>query len=291
MKTKKERPAVTTDSARADDDVLRIYLKEIHRVGLLTREEEDSLAKAAAAGDICARNRLVSGHLRFVVSVAKKYQGHGMPLADLISEGNVGLINAVEKYDAGRGYHFISYAVWWIRQSIMKALCEKSRPIRLPSHRANDLIRIGKVQKMLASQGGEPDVRDVARLLGMDEGHVDDILAVSREMLSLEKTVSSGSKSFPLSNIIEDTRSDAPERELMHGALARDIEKILRTLDKRDADILRFRYGLGEQEPMSLKDLGELYNLTKERIRQIEEKALAHLRQPSRKARLEAYVA
>jgi len=292
MKTMKETKARKTDKTGADENVLRMYLKEISRIPMLTREEEDSLARAAAKNNLVARNKLVNGHLRFVVSVAKKYQGQGMPLADLINEGNIGLINAVEKYDVDRGYHFISYAVWWIRQSILKALCEKSRLIRLPVNRANDLIQIGKAQRLIASQGGgEVEIREIAQLLNMDEQHIDDIMAISREMISLEKMVSTGKGSSPLCNFVEDNQNRAPEQEVMKKSLEHDIEEVLETLDSREADIIRFRYGLGKQEPMSLKELGERYDLTKERIRQIEEKALTRLQHPSRKAKLDAYVA
>jgi len=279
-------------SGQADENVLRMYLKEISRISLLSREEEGRLARAAVGGDLCARNRLVNGHLRFVVSVAKKYQGQGMPLADLINEGNIGLINAVEKFDADKGYHFISYAVWWVRQSILKALCEKSRLIRLPVNRANDLIQIGKAQRMLANHGGgEAEIREIARLLNMDEGHVDDMMAISREMISLERMVSTGRGSSPLSSFVEDSSGVGPDQEAMAKSLEQDLQDVLDTLDSREAAIIRFRYGLGKHEPMSLKELGERYALTKERIRQIEEKALARLKHPSRKARLEAYVA
>ena len=291
MRTTRETRVKKAEKSGSDENVLRMYLKEISRVSLLTREEEDRLARAAVEGDVCARNKLVNGHLRFVVSVAKKYQGHGMPLSDLISEGNIGLINAVEKFDADRGYHFISYAVWWIRQSILKELCEKSRLIRLPVNRANDLIQIGRVQRMLSDQGQEVEIREIARLLNMDERRVDDMIAISREMISLEKLVSTGKGSSPLSNFVEDDRRRPPEQEALDKSLGRDIEDVLDTLDSREADIIRFRYGLGEKTPLSLKELGERYALTKERIRQIEEKALARLQHPSRKAKLEAYVA
>jgi len=292
MNTTNAKQTRKTEKSGADENVLRMYLKEISRISLLTREEEDRLARAAVQGDLVARNKLVNGHLRFVVSVAKKYQGQGMPLADLINEGNIGLINAVEKYDADRGYHFISYAVWWIRQAVLKALCEKSRLIRLPVNRANDLIQIGKAQKMLSSQGGgEVEIREIAQLLNMSENHIDDIIAISREMLSLEKMVSTGKGSSPLSNFVEDSNNGSPDQEVMKKSLEHDLEAVLHTLDRREADIIRFRYGLGTQEPMSLKELGERYDLTKERIRQIEEKALSRLQHPSRKAKLEAYVA
>jgi len=292
MKATVETRAVRAEKAGVEETVLKTYLKEISRIPLLGREEEDRLARAAAQGDVSARNKLVNGHLRFVVSVAKRYQGQGMPLADLISEGNVGLINAVEKYDADRGYHFISYAVWWIRQSILKAICEKSRLIRLPMNRANELIQIGKAQRLLASRGcGEAEIGEVARLLNMDERQVDDIIAISREMISLEKVVSNGKGTSPLSNFVEDSLHAPPEQEAMKKSLVRELEEVLGTLDSREADVIRFRYGLGRHKPMSLKELGERYALTKERIRQIEEKALARLQHPSRRGRLEAYVA
>jgi len=292
MKTTVERRIRKAEKSGADENVLRMYLKEISRIPMLTREEEDTLARAAVLGDLVARNKLVNGHLRFVVSVAKKYQGQGMPLADLINEGNIGLINAVEKYDVNRGYHFISYAVWWIRQSVLKALCEKSRLIRLPVNCANDLIQIGKAQRMLSGQsGGDTEIKEIARLLNMDEQHIEGIMAISRELVSLEKMVSTGRGSSPLSNFVEDVQHRAPEQEAMKKSLENDIREVLDTLDTREADIIKFRYGLGEQEPMSLKELGERYDLTKERIRQIEEKALTRLQHPSRKARLDAYVA
>ena len=281
-----------SEFSSADENILRMYLKEISRIPLPTREEEDKLARAAATGDLESRNRLVKGHLRFVVSVAKRYQGQGLPLSDLISEGNIGLISAVEKYDADRGYHFISYAVWWIRQAVLKALCEKSRLIRLPVNRANDLIQIGKAQRLLAGSGdGDVEIREIAKLLNMEAGHVDDMLAISREMLSLEKMVSSSKGSSPLGSFIEDNRNLPPCQEAIRKALEADMEAVLQTLDEREAEIIRLRYGLGQKEPMSLKELGERYNLTKERIRQIEAKALARLQHPNRKLKLEAYVA
>ena len=281
-----------TKMAMADENVLSMYLNEINRIPLLTREEEDEIARAAAEGNMAARDRLINGNLRFVVSVAKKYQGQGIPLADLISEGNIGLIQAVKKYDASRGYHFISYAVWWIRQTILKALCEKSRLIRLPVNRAGDLIRIEKAKKTLAGQlSGEDETREIARLLGMEETHVEEMMAISREIVSLEKNINTSKGASPLSSFVTDNRYNTPEWEAMREALAADIGELLDTLDSREAEILRFRYGLGQQKPLSLKELGELFDLTKERIRQIEENALKRLRHSSRRGKLEVYVA
>jgi RNA polymerase primary sigma factor len=276
----------------ADENVLGMYLNEISRIPLLTREEEDATARLAAEGNVAARDKLINANLRFVVNVAKKFQGQGIPLSDLISEGNIGLIHAVEKFDADRGYRFISYAVWWIRQSILKALCEKSRLIRLPVNRAADIVHIEKAKKELAIHaGGDEELREIAKLLNMNESHVEDMVAISREIVSLEKQVNSGKDPTPLGNFIEDNRYATPDQKLVEKALIADIDELLSTLDVREAEIIRCRYGLGLQKPLSLKEIGERYGLTKERIRQIEQKALLRLQHPSRKSKLESYVA
>jgi RNA polymerase primary sigma factor len=215
-----------------------------------------------------------------------------MPLADLISEGNIGLIKAVERYDADRGFHFISYAVWWIRQTILKALADQSRIIRLPVNRTNDLIQIEKAKKLLAgSSSNETEIRELAQLLSMDEGHIEDILAISRETLSLEKSVDAGRNASPLGNFVVDNRYDTPDQIMFNKSLKHDIDEVLGTLSKKEAEIIRYRFGLGQREPMNFQELGDYFDLSKERIRQIEEKALRLLQQPSRKSRLEAYVA
>jgi len=276
----------------ADENILAMYLKEISNIPLLSREEEDTIARAAAGKSITARNKLVKSNLRFVVNVAKKYQGHGLPLLDLISEGNIGLIKAVERYDANRGFHFISYAVWWIRQTILKALADQSRLIRLPVSRTNDLIQIEKARKLLAgSTSGETEVRELAQLLSMDEAHIEDMLTVSKETLSLEKAVDAGRNASPLGNFIVDTRYDAPDQAIFKKCLTQDIEEVLSTLSSKEAEIIRCRFGLGQRKPMNFQEIGDCFDLSKERIRQIEEKALRLLQQPSRKAKLEAYVA
>ena len=299
----KERKGKKTTAERAvngkqktrgklEENILAMYLKEINRVPLLTREEEDSIARAAAKGSITARNKLINSNLRFVVNVAKRYQGHGMPLADLISEGNIGLIKAVEKYDANRGFHFISYAVWWIRQTILKALADQSRLIRLPVNRTNDLIQIEKAKKLLAgSQSNEVEIRELAQLLSMDESHIEDMLSISRETLSLEKSIDAGRNASPLGNFVVDNRYDAPDQAMFKKSLKQDIEEVLSTLSSKEAEIIRCRFGLGHQKPMNFQEIGDCFDLSKERIRQIEEKAIRLLQQPSRKAKLEAYVA
>jgi len=299
----KERKGKKTTAERAvngkqktrgklEENILAMYLKEINRVPLLTREEEDSIARAAAKGSITARNKLINSNLRFVVNVAKRYQGHGMPLADLISEGNIGLIKAVEKYDASRGFHFISYAVWWIRQTILKALADQSRLIRLPVNRTNDLIQIEKAKKLLAgSQSNEIEIRELAQLLSMDESHIEDMLSISRETLSLEKSIDASRNASPLGNFVVDNRYDAPDQAMFKKFLKHDIEEVLNTLSSKEAEIIRCRFGLGQRKPMNFQEIGDCFDLSKERIRQIEEKAIRLLQQPSRKAKLEAYVA
>lgn len=275
-----------------DESVLSTYLKEINKIDLLTRDEEDDIARRAVTGDPMAKEMLVSANLRFVVNVAKKYQNQGLNLEDLIGEGNLGLINAIEKYDPERGYHFISYAVWWIRQSILKAICEKSRMIRLPMNRANELVQIEKMRKELTNINGvEPDIADIANELELDAKEVEELLRLSREHVSLETPVFYKKDSSVLGDFIEDEGYTAPEDQVMNISLREDINRVLKDLPPKEAQVLQYRYGLNDKKPMSLKEIGDIYDLTKERIRQIEQKALTRLQHPGRKQRLEAYVA
>lgn len=276
----------------SDENVLSMYLKEINRIPLLTREEEDKTARAAAAGDVKAREKLASANLRFVVNVAKKYQNQGLSLADLISEGNIGLLNAIERYDVDKGYHFISYAVWWIRQAILKAICEKSRMIRLPLNRANELVQIEKARKIV--QGGissDAEINEIARLLDMDASHVSDLINISRDLVSLESPVYTEKDSSTLGDFVEDGTYKSPDDAAIESSLREDIDMVLRTLSEKEAEIIRYRFGLNGSAPMSLKEIGDRFNLTKERIRQIEKKALKRLQHPSRRQYLESYVA
>lgn len=275
-----------------EDNILSTYLREINEVALLGREEEYTLAMAAASGDQAAKDRMVRANLRFVVNVAKKYQNQGLPLMDLISEGNIGLLNAVERFDATKGYHFISYAVWWIRQAILKAICEKSRMIRLPLNRANELVQIEKAKKMImGGKSEEAELKEIAGLLDMKPDHVRDILAISRDMVSLDAPVSTDRESSSIGDFIEDGRYDQPEDFTIASALRDDIDEVLATLTDKEASVIRLRFGLGGSKAMSLKEIGDRYNLTKERIRQIEKKAIRRLQNPARMSRLESYVA
>ena len=274
-----------------DENILSIYLKEINKIPLLTREEEDKYARQARDGSPIAKEKLIRANLRFVVNVAKKYQNQGLPLPDLISEGNIGLMNAIEKFDINRGYHFISYAVWWIRQAILKAICEKSRMIRLPLNRANELVQIEKARKELQNvKGSEPDVEDVAQFLDMQKEHVQSLLNISRDLVSLETPVFSEKDSTVLGEFVEDPDYRAPDDTIIEKSLKAEIDLVLGTLTKKEADIIRFRFGLNGTIPLSLKEVGDKFKLTKERIRQIEKKAIKRLKHPVRSQYLEAYV-
>jgi len=274
-----------------DENILSIYLKEINKVPLLTREEEQHHAKRAADGDSYSKNKLIQANLRFVVNVAKKYQNQGLPLADLISEGNIGLMNAIERFDVSKGYHFISYAVWWIRQAILKAICEKSRMIRLPLNRANELVQIEKVRKELQIESrGDPEMQEIAKALDMDEDHVADLLNISRDMVSLDTPIYDETDSSILSDFVEDKGQRAPEDAVIDRSLKEDINAVLDTLTNKEADIIQYRFGLNGKRPMSLKEIGNRYKLTKERIRQIEKKALKRLQHPSRSHSLRSYL-
>jgi RNA polymerase primary sigma factor len=280
------------DTRNSDENILSIYLKEINKVPLLTREEEQNYARGAADGDTAAKNKLIQANLRFVVNVAKKYQNQGLPLADLISEGNIGLMNAIERFDVSKGYHFISYAVWWIRQAILKAICEKSRMIRLPLNRANELVQIEKMRKELQSGSkGDPEIHEIAKALDMKEEHVADLINISRDMVSLDTPIYDEKDSSILSDFVEDKGQKAPEESVIDRSLQEDINTVLNTLSGKEADIIQYRFGLNGKRPMSLKEIGNRYKLTKERIRQIEKKALKRLQHPSRSHALRSYMA
>ena len=281
-----------TRNSYDDENVLSMYLKEINQIPLLTRDEEDKYARAAAKGDQYAKDMLVKSNLRFVVNVAKKYQNQGLPLTDLISEGNIGLMNAIERFDVEKGYHFISYAVWWIRQAILKAICEKSRMIRLPLNRANELVQIEKARKELQSGKAEdPELKEIARAVNMDESHVLDLINIARDLVSLETPVYNEKDSSQLGDFIEDSGYEHPEDAAIEHSLIEDINEVLNTLTDKESEIIQYRFGLNGYSPLSLKEIGDKYNLTKERIRQIEKKAIKRLQHPSRSQYLEAYTA
>ena len=275
------------------ENVLAMYLKDTNKIPMISHEEEIELAKKAQAGDAVAKNKLVNSNLRFVVNVAKKYQNHGLDLTDLISEGNIGLLTAVEKFDVSKGYHFISYAVWWIRQSILKAICEKSRAIRLPLNRANELVQIEHAKKVIGSKKSEQqEFEEIAAMLNMDAGHVRDMVNISRDIVSLDAEINDGGDGHTkLADFYEDESYERPEEKAITEAMHDDINKVVDTLRPNEAKVIRMRYGLNGLKPMSLKEVGQECDLTKERIRQIEKHAIVRLQHPTRARKLEAYVA
>ncbi len=274
-----------------DVSSLSVYLREINKISLLTRDEEVTLARSAKEGCQDAKDKLIQANLRFVVNVAKKYQNQGLTLSDLISEGNLGLITAVDKFDVEKGYHFISYAVWWIKQSILKAICEKSRMIRLPLNRANELLQIEKVKREIGSnKDGEADIEEIADFLDMDKSRINDLINASKEFVSLETPLSSDKDANTISDLMEDTKGADPEEVLIDRTLQESIEGVLATLTEKESNVIKYRFGLNGERPHSLKEIGDKYNLTKERIRQIEKKAISRLRHPSRSQKLKNYV-
>lgn len=276
-----------------DLNPLSLYMKEIGKIPLLTYEQECELAKKAAAGDKASRTKLVNSNLRFVINVAKKYQNNGLEFEDLVSEGNVGLLTAIDHFDVNKGYHFISYAVWWIRQSILKAIGEKGRAIRVPLNRANEIAAISKARSTITeNMSEEQELTEVANMLNMDVQHVREMVLISKEMASLDAEVSGkGNGNVSLGELLEDTNSPQPEEIAMNEELKSEVNNILDTLKPNESKVIKMRYGIGIEKPMSLKEVGDVCNLTKERIRQIENGALARMRHPVRANRLKVFVA
>lgn len=276
----------------SQESILQLYLNEIGRYPLLTAEEERRLAEKASAGDPIARHALVRANLRFVVSVARRYQHNGIPLMDLIGEGNLGLLRAVECYDAAKGYHFISYAAWWVRQAILKAISEKSRLIRLPWNRANELLRIERERAELQNERqGPARLGALARRLEVEESHLHNLLNCARRPLSLDSATAEGADAPLLRELIPDRSAGGPADSAIQESLRENLRELLDALSEKEAEILRYRFGLGGRKRLSLQQLGRMYRLSKERVRQIEKRALEKLRVSSRRRRLEAYIA
>ncbi|HUF49426.1 MAG TPA: sigma-70 family RNA polymerase sigma factor [Longimicrobiales bacterium] len=274
-----------------EESSLDQYLKEISAYPLLAREDEVELAKLIRVGDEEALDKLVRSNLRFVVSVAKKYQNQGVALGDLINEGNLGLIRAAHKFDETKGIKFISYAVWWIRQAILQALAEQSRIVRVPLNRAGALHRIGKRSStMLQELGREPTVEELADELDLSEDEVQRTLAISQTHLSLDAPLTPGEDNRLL-DYLPDQFSAGPDDETYERALASTVEEALGTLKEREARVLRLYFGLEDsRDPMTLEEIGALLGITRERVRQIKEKALVRLRHASRARYLETFM-
>jgi len=266
------------------------YLEEIGGFSPLHPEEEIDLARRIRRGDEEALDKLVKANLRFVISVAKEYQGQGLPLQDLISEGNLGLIKAAQRFDETRGFKFISYAVWWIRQSILQALAEQSRVVRLPLNRVGAINKIGRAFESLEKVfGREPSMDEVASKMEMTTYEVADVLKTSARHLSLDEPFKEEDGNSLL-DVIESDRYSPPDSVLMKESLQVEIEKILSTLKPREAEIIRLYFGLEGDRPLTLEEIGEHFRLTRERVRQIKEKALRRLRHRSRLEPLRKYL-
>jgi RNA polymerase primary sigma factor len=274
-----------------DTTPLADYLSDLKRHPLLTREEEQRYARAARAGDEQAKEKLVNSNLRFVVNISRQYQNRGIPLSDLISEGNIGLLKAVEKFDPERGFHFTTYAVWWIRQSIMKALEAQSRPIRLPAHAASVVERIGWARSELRQRmRREPTTDQIALFLDLPERRVAELLSVSRDPLSLESPAFDEDVPAELGDSVRDKAARSPEDEAMANVLKADINDVLGSLSRRESDIVQSRFGLNGRQRLTLNELGRRYRLTKERVRQIEKRALERLQMSLQAQMLHGYL-
>ncbi|MFZ5590263.1 MAG: RNA polymerase sigma factor RpoD [Bacillota bacterium] len=272
------------------DDPVRMYLKEIGRVPLLTPEEEVELAKRMEQGDEEAKRRLAEANLRLVVSIAKRYVGRGMLFLDLIQEGNLGLIKAVEKFDYRKGYKFSTYATWWIRQAITRAIADQARTIRIPVHMVetiNKLIRVSR--QLLQELGREPLPEEIAKEMGISEEKVREIMKIAQEPVSLETPIGEEEDSH-LGDFIEDADARAPAEEASYTLLREQLDEVLKTLTDREQKVLRLRFGLDDGRARTLEEVGQKFGVTRERIRQIEAKTLRKLRHPSRSKKLKDYL-
>jgi RNA polymerase primary sigma factor len=266
------------------------YLEEIGGYSPLAPEEEVDLARLIRKGNARALDKLVKANLRFVISVAKEYQGQGLPLQDLISEGNLGLIKAAQRFDETRGFKFISYAVWWIRQSILQALAEHSRVVRLPLNRVGAINKVGRALEELEKKyGREPSMEEIADKMEMTAYEVADVLKTSARHLSLDEPFKED-EGNSLLDILESDRYAPPDDTLMQESLQVEIDKVLSTLKPREAEIIRLYFGLDGDRPLTLEEIGEHFKLTRERVRQIKEKALRRLRHRSRLEPLRKYL-
>ena len=266
------------------------YLQEIGRVALLSPDEEIDLARRIRKNDQEALEKLTKANLRFVVSVAKQYQNQGLSLGDLINEGNLGLIKAAKRFDETRGFKFISYAVWWIRQSILQALAEQSRIVRLPLNRVGALNRIGRAFSSLEQEfEREPSPSELAEELDMSLYEVADTLKISGRHLSMDAPFAQGEDNRLL-DVIQDDRSPLPDHTLIEESLRTEVRRALSTLSEREAEVIRLYFGLDREHALTLEEIGEKFNLTRERVRQIKEKAIRRLRHQSRSKALRAYL-
>jgi len=269
-------------------DPIKMYLKEIGKISLLTPSRERELARRAQKGEPKAKEELITANLRLVVSIAKRYIGRGLTFLDLIQEGNIGLIKAVEKFDWKKGYKFSTYATWWIRQAITRAIADQARTIRVPVHMVETINKLNKViREHLQDFGEYPTIEELGKLTGKTPEKIEEILAASKETVSLESPIS-GDEESTMGDFIHDDSMEQPEEAAMKMLLREQIDQILDTLSPREAMVLKMRYGLLDGKTKTLEEVGQFFNVTRERIRQIEVKALRKLRHPSRSKQLKA---
>jgi RNA polymerase primary sigma factor len=282
---------ITKQYTNRENQSLDKYLQEIGKEKLLTPEEEIELAKKIKKGDQAALKKLVTSNLRFVVSVAKQYQNQGLSLGDLINEGNLGLIKAAQRFDETRGFKFISYAVWWIRQSILQALAEQSRIVRLPLNRVGALNKIGKTYNTLEQEyEREPTSNEIAEALKMDAREIIDTLKIGNKQVSVDDSFEQGEENNRLLDILSNEDEPNPDMSLMTDSLKAEIESALSTLTDRECEVIKLYFGINSDHSLTLEEIGEKFHLTRERVRQIKEKAIRRLRHASRSKNLRSYL-
>jgi RNA polymerase primary sigma factor len=281
---------ITKQVTNREDKSLDKYLQDISKIPLITADEEVELAQRIKKGDQEALDKLTTANLRFVVSVAKQYQNQGLKLPDLINEGNAGLVKAAKRFDETRGFKFISYAVWWIRQSILQALAEQSRIVRLPLNKIGSINKINKTYAFLEqSHERPPSAEEIAKELDMTINDVKESMKNSGRHVSMDAPLVEGEDSN-LYDVLRSGESPNPDKDLLHESLRTEIERALETLTPREADVIRLYFGLGNQHPMTLEEIGETFDLTRERVRQIKEKAIRRLKHTSRSKILKTYL-
>ena len=272
------------------NDPVRMYLKEIGKISLLSLDEETELSKRIAEGDEEAKNRLAESNLRLVVSIAKRYVGRGMLFLDLIQEGNIGLMKAVEKFDADKGYKFSTYATWWIRQAITRAIADQARTIRVPVHMVETINKLSRYQRQLTLElNREPTDEELAKKMGMSPDKVREVIKIAQDPVSLETPIGEEEDSH-LGDFVPDESNMSPEDFTIHEMLKEEIGDVLLTLTEREEQVLRLRFGLDDGSSKTLEEVGQMFGVTRERIRQIEAKALRKLRHPSRSRKLKDFL-
>ncbi len=280
---------ILTDTTLSSDDPVKVYLKDIGRVPLLSGDEEIELAKRMADGDEKAKARLSEANLRLVVSIAKRYVGRGMLFLDLIQEGNMGLMKAVEKFDYTKGFRFSTYATWWIRQAITRAIADQARTIRIPVHMVETINKLTRTTRFLVQElGRDPTPSEIAKEMGMTEEKVREIQKIAQDPVSLETPIGEEEDSH-LGDFLEDTHATSPQDQVTNTMLKEELMRVLETLTPREQAVIRLRYGIDGSHPRTLEEVGKRFGVTRERIRQIEAKALRKLRNPARSKRLKSY--